>query len=110
MKRQLRFRSLGISVGMNIQLPMEQEPNRTSPYLSFRYFFIRKVMLVKYSIAFVIFPCFGTWMACRVADPDPDAPHPRFSVVLLGTEYSFGWAEEHGPGWHNTSADLKLFT
>lgn len=51
-----------ISVGCNIQLPFEQAPN---PYqdisLEFRYFFIRKLMFVKYSSAFVIFPGgFGT--------------------------------------------------
>jgi len=50
------------SVGCNIQLPFEQAPN---PYqdisLEFRYFFIRKLMFVKYSTAFVIFPGgFGT--------------------------------------------------
>ena len=47
----------GISVGCNIQLPFEQAPN---PYqdiaLDFRYFFVRKLMFVKYSMAFVIFP------------------------------------------------------
>jgi uncharacterized protein (TIGR00730 family) len=52
----------GRSIGCNIVLPKEQEPN---PYLdrmvSFRYFFVRKVMLVKYSYAFVIMPGgFGT--------------------------------------------------
>jgi uncharacterized protein (TIGR00730 family) len=52
----------GRSVGCNIQLPVEQKPN---PYLDrwveFRYFFIRKVMLVKYSYAFVVMPGgFGT--------------------------------------------------
>jgi len=52
----------GYSVGCNIILPKEQAPN---PYLdrhlTFRYFFVRKVMLVKYSQAFVILPGgFGT--------------------------------------------------
>lgn len=52
----------GRSLGCNITLPMEQQPN---PYLDkwieFRYFFVRKVMLVKYSYAFVVLPGgFGT--------------------------------------------------
>jgi uncharacterized protein (TIGR00730 family) len=52
----------GTSVGCNILLPHEQEPN---PYLDvsidFRYFFVRKLMLVKYSYAFVVMPGgFGT--------------------------------------------------
>ncbi|MGB9730386.1 MULTISPECIES: TIGR00730 family Rossman fold protein [Calditerrivibrio] len=52
----------GMSVGLNIELPFEQKPN---PYakkvITFNYFFVRKVMLVKYAKAFVIFPGgFGT--------------------------------------------------
>src|SRR5690606_11906635 len=47
----------GISVGCNIELPMEQEAN---PYMhrwvNIKYFFVRKVLLVKYSFAFVVLP------------------------------------------------------
>jgi uncharacterized protein (TIGR00730 family) len=52
----------GRSVGCNIELPFEQQPNRyADPLLTFRYFFVRKTMFVKYSQAFVIFPGgFGT--------------------------------------------------
>lgn len=47
----------GISVGCNIDLPCEQLPNEYQTLsLDFRYFFVRKVMFVKYSEAFVIFP------------------------------------------------------
>src|SRR3989454_12669867 len=56
------FQAGGMSVGCNIELPFEQKPN---PYqtlsLKFRYFFVRKMMFVKYSEAFIIFPGgFGT--------------------------------------------------
>ncbi|MBW1729419.1 MAG: TIGR00730 family Rossman fold protein [Deltaproteobacteria bacterium] len=52
----------GKSVGLHIQLPQEQQPN---PYanvrLAFKYFFIRKVMFIKYAVAYVIMPGgFGT--------------------------------------------------
>ncbi len=56
------FEAGGVSIGCNIELPFEQAPN---PYqtrsLSFKYFFVRKTMFVKYSSAFIIFPGgFGT--------------------------------------------------
>ena len=56
------FEANGRSVGLNIELPMEQKPN---PYqtnsLSFRYFFVRKVCFLKYSTAIIVYPGgFGT--------------------------------------------------
>ncbi|MEZ6241881.1 MAG: TIGR00730 family Rossman fold protein [Phycisphaerales bacterium] len=52
----------GLSIGCNIELPMEQEPNEyLDKFIEFHYFFVRKVMLVKYSDAFVVMPGgFGT--------------------------------------------------
>src|SRR4029453_12171392 len=53
----------GASVGCNIELPMGQKPNAyLDPFVEFQHFFIRKVMLVKYSHAFVVMPGgFGTF-------------------------------------------------
>jgi uncharacterized protein (TIGR00730 family) len=52
----------GLSIGLNITLPMEQKPNPyVDRFIEFEHFFIRKVMLVKYSTAFVVMPGgFGT--------------------------------------------------
>jgi hypothetical protein len=52
----------GLSIGLNIELPYEQETNRfVDLSLTFRYFFVRKTMFVRYSEGFVIFPGgFGT--------------------------------------------------
>ncbi len=47
----------GVSIGLNIELPMEQVPNEyQSLSLHFRYFFVRKVMFLKYAHGFIVFP------------------------------------------------------
>jgi uncharacterized protein (TIGR00730 family) len=83
----------GLSVGLNIDLPFEQEAN---PYIdkliTFRYFFVRKVMFVKYSIAFVILPGgFGTmdefFEALTLIQTHKIAPFP---VYLVGRDYYGG--------------------
>lgn len=80
----------GRSVGCNIELPHEQEPN---PYLdqwiTLRYFFVRKVMLVKYSYAFVALPGgFGTLDEIfETATLIQTGKIMEFPLVLVGVEY-----------------------
>jgi uncharacterized protein (TIGR00730 family) len=52
----------GVSIGLNINLPMEQTPNSFANLpLNFKYFFVRKVMFIKYAMAFICMPGgFGT--------------------------------------------------
>ena len=52
----------GVSVGLNIVLPHEQKPNPYQTHsLQFRYFFVRKVMFVRYAVGFIVLPGgFGT--------------------------------------------------
>ncbi|MBU1862868.1 MAG: TIGR00730 family Rossman fold protein [Candidatus Omnitrophica bacterium] len=86
----------GNSVGLNIQLPSEQKPNRfIKTVLNFRYFFCRKVMFVKYATAFVYFPGgFGTldefFEAITLVQTDTIG---KFPVVLVGSEYWKGLIE-----------------
>ncbi len=83
----------GVSVGLNIELPLEQKPN---PYLThslqFHYFFIRKVCFVKYASGFVLLPGgYGTldefFESITLIQTNRIT---RFPVVLLGKEHWSG--------------------
>ena len=80
----------GTSIGCNIILPFEQEAN---PYLdimiNFNYFFVRKVMLLKYSYAFVIMPGGAGTMdeLFETITLIQTKKIFQFPVVLIGTEY-----------------------
>lgn len=80
----------GKSIGMNIRLPFEQKPN---PYanisLDYKYFFIRKVMFVKYAVAYVIMPGgFGTLDEMFEALTLIQTKRIRsFPVILMGSEF-----------------------
>jgi hypothetical protein len=82
----------GISVGLNIELPFEQG---TNPYVEiavdFHYFFVRKVMFLKYAEAFIIFPGgFGTLDELfEVLTLVQTEKIHNFPIILFGTEY---WA------------------
>lgn len=111
------FDAKGNSIGLNIALPMEQQGN---PYqtrsVTFRYFFVRKVMFVKYARAFIIFPGgFGTmdefFESMTLIQTLKIAPFP---VVLIGRDFwegLLGWVkstmlEAYG---NISAADLERF-
>jgi len=84
------FENGGISVGCNIQLPFEQKPN---PYMNksitFEHFFVRKVLLIKYSYAFIILPGgFGTMDEFfETLTLIQTKTITQFPMVLFGKEY-----------------------
>ena len=91
----------GVSVGLNIVLPHEQKPNAYANITQeFKYFFIRKVMFVKYAMAYIIFPGgFGTldelFEAVTLIQTHRIKPFP---VILVGTDYWKGlieWIKAH---------------
>ena len=89
-------RGKGISIGLNIQIPMEQKANKyVDILLDFHYFFIRKVMFVKYAKAFVIMPGgFGTLDELfESLNLIQTGRIGKFPVILMGKEYWQGMLE-----------------
>ena len=90
----------GISVGLNISLPLEQEPNPFANLpLSFKYFFVRKVMFIKYAMAFIGMPGgFGTLDELFEALTLIQTRRIKsFPIILVGKEYWSGlldWIKE----------------
>lgn len=86
----------GTSVGLNIVLPFEQEPNKYSNInLDFNYFFIRKVMFIKYAFAYIIMPGgFGTldelFEAVTLVQTRRIKPFP---IILVDSDYWSGLKE-----------------
>jgi len=83
----------GKSVGLNIELPLEQKGNRfINLPLHFHYFFSRKVCFVKYSVGFIFMPGgFGTLDEFyEVATLVQTGRIPRFPLILFGRDYWSG--------------------
>jgi uncharacterized protein (TIGR00730 family) len=86
----------GLSIGCNIELPFEQKPNSyQTRSLTFKYFFVRKTMFVKYSTAFIIFPGgFGTLDELfESLTLIQTRKIKNFPVVLFGSDYWGGMME-----------------
>ena len=108
----------GQSIGLNIELPMEQIPNDYQNIsLSFRYFFVRKVMFLKYAHGFVVFPGgYGTmdefFESLVLIQTLKQATFP---VILMCSDYWAGlvdWLRTKMLGEHEYIApeDLDVFT
>ena len=108
----------GVSVGLNINLPMEQESNKyidKDKLIDFQYFFVRKVMFVKYAQGFIVMPggvgtldeLFESFTLLQTSKID------KFPIILVGRDYWKGlidWIKEKLLGQKNISPeDLKLF-
>lgn len=109
----------GVSVGLNINIPHEQVANPfidPDSLISFDFFFVRKVMFVKYAQGFIVLPGgFGTmdelFEALTLIQTDKAT---RFPLVLVGTEYWSGlveWIRDRMLAGGKISAeDMDLFT
>jgi len=109
-------RGKGLSIGLNIQLPLEQKPNRyQDKTLVFRHFFSRKVMFVKYASGYIIMPGgFGTldefFESLTLLQTGKIR---RFPVVMMGKKYWDGlirWMKTTMvPEGTISSSDLDFF-
>ena len=108
----------GVSVGLNIELPFEQKSN---PYIDqdklidFQYFFVRKVMFVKYAQGFVVMPggvgtldeLFEAFTLLQTSKVN------KFPIILVGRKFWEGlinWIKDKLLGENNISSeDLDLF-
>ena len=110
------WESNGPSLGLNIELPFEQGTNAyVDTAMHFRYFFVRKMMFVKYSIGFVVFPGgYGTldelFEALTLIQT---GKIKHFPVVLFGTAYWKGlvdWLRATAAGERKIDpGDLDIF-
>ena len=108
----------GTSIGLNIDIPNEQVPNKyVNKLLNFRYFFSRKVMLVRYSMAYVALPGgFGTLDECfELLTLMQTEKIKHFPVILINKAYwqnLVDWIhntmERHGNIDENDSSLIKV--
>jgi len=108
----------GTSIGLNIELPLEQVPNEYQNLsMQFKYFFCRKVMFLKYAHGFIVLPGgFGTmdeFFESMVLIQTLKQAY--FPVILMGSEYWGGlidWMNEKmlRQSNHISPEDMKLFT
>ena len=106
----------GESIGLNIDLPTEQKPNKyITKLLNFRYFFVRKVMFVRFSKAFIALPGgFGTLDEFfELITLIQTKKIKKFPVILIGKDYwsgLFSWMKNTVLAQNNISPeDLKIF-
>jgi len=108
----------GKSIGLNIELPMEQKPNEYQNLsLTFRYFFCRKVMFLKYANGFVVMPGgFGTmdeFFESMVLIQTLKQAH--FPVILMGADFWSGlidWIKDQmlDNNGYISPEDMDVFT
>lgn len=110
------FEAGGTSIGLNIELPMEQHPNQyQTTALSFRYFFVRKVCFLKYATAIIVFPGgFGTLDEfAEVATMVQTHKINMIPIILVGKKFWSGLVHwlEHTLAEEGTisQSDMSLF-